>query len=489
MLPRATPASLPWSGTKATWAVFLVFAAVYALIFVPNHLLFRTYALDLGLYTHAAVTYAHGRMADCMLFLGNPRSLLADHFDIHLILWSPLTWLFGQWTLLLVQWAAVLLGGLGMWRWLRALGATPLIANLGLVHFLGFFGIFSAFTADFHSSVVGAMAFPWFGLALHHRRKGAAWGWLLFMLCAKENMGIWLGFAAFGFWLHESKATGMRNMLLLQAVVALAWSAVVVGLVMPALADSAHYAGWRYPALGNGPADALRILATHPLSVFQALLDGGDVQVGRAVKVEMLVLLFLAGGWAMLVRPWILLMAVPLLLQKLLHEGPVQWGVLAHYSVEFAPLCTVAIFSWKPVLRPGRAGTAIAVVATLLSLGATIRVPDASIYTENRAKQRFYQAEHYQREFDAPQVRQLLDDIPASAAVSASTPFVPHLVQHRDLYQYPILANANVIVLATTEWPYPETLEEFHLALDTLGRSRFWTETARCDGAVVFTRN
>ncbi|MBK8582915.1 MAG: DUF2079 domain-containing protein [Flavobacteriales bacterium] len=230
-------------------------------------------------------------------------------------------------------------------------------------------------------------------------------------------------------------------------------------------------------------------MATRPVHVFQSLMDSGGVPIGHDMKVEMLVLLFLAGGWAMLLRPWILLMAVPLLLQKLLHEGPTQWGVLAQYSVEFAPLCTLAVFTWKPVLRPTHAAKVIAVFATLLSIGATIRVPDASIYIENRAKQRFYQADHYHREFDAQRVRELLCAIPADAAVSASTAFVPHLVEHRDLYQYPILENANVIVLATKEGPYPETREEFELAMDTLERSRFWTETDRSDGAVVFARN
>ncbi|MBK6411358.1 MAG: DUF2079 domain-containing protein [Flavobacteriales bacterium] len=469
--------------------VLVLFAIVYALIFVPNQLFFRTYALDLGLYTHAAFAYAHGGMADCMLFLGTSQPLLADHFDLHLMLWSPLTWLFGQWSLLIVQWIAVLVGGWGIWRWLRELGATPVIANLGLIHFLAFFGIYGAFTFDFHSNVVAAMAIPWYGLALHKRRSTEAWLLLLFMLSAKENMGIWLCFVVLGFLLHERKNPALRKLLAWQAVIALMWSAVVIGVVMPALSDGAHYAGWKYPALGDGPIDALGYMAIHPIQVFQALLDGGSVPGGRAIKIEMLVLLFLAGGWAMLMRPWILLMAVPLLLQKLLHAGPAQWGVLGHYSVEFAPLCTLAVFSWALSLRNSRRGKVIAVIATVLSLGVTVRILDASVYKENRAKQRIYHAEHYVRGYDAAAVRQLLQRIPANASVSASAAFVPHLVVHRNLYQFPILGDADVIALATKEEPYPLSVDEFTVALDTLRRSRFWTEMDRCDGAVVFTRS
>ncbi|MEO8732972.1 MAG: DUF2079 domain-containing protein [Flavobacteriales bacterium] len=473
---------------RARLLVLAVFGVVYALVFVPNHLLFRSYALDLGLYTHAAITYAHGHMADCMLFLGSHQLLLADHFDLHLILWSPLTWLFGQWTLLIVQWVAVLLGGLGMWRWLRALGASNTIATLGMVHFLAFFGIYGAFTFDFHSNVVATMALPWYGLALQQHRRRALWLLLLFMLAAKENMGIWLCAVCVGFAWHYRKDPRLRNLLLLQALLALAWSTVVIGTVMPALSDGGTYANWKYPALGSGPLDALRIIASRPMDVFEALLDGRGFPSGHAIKVEMLVLLFFAGGWAMLLRPWILLMAVPLLLQKLLHAGPAQWGVLAQYSVEFAPLCTLAIFSWPPLLRERRWSNALAGVAALLSVAVTVRVLDASIFKENRPKQRFYQVEHYERDYDARAVRELLASIPADVSVSASAPFVPHLVRHVNLYQYPIIDKADAIVLATLEWPYPETLEDLHTACDSLRHSRYWKLERECDGAVLFRK-
>ncbi|MCO5273326.1 MAG: DUF2079 domain-containing protein [Flavobacteriales bacterium] len=465
-----------------------LFALIYALVFVPNHLLFRTYALDLGLYTHAAVTYAHGHLADCRLFLGSGQPLLADHFDLHLMLWAPLTWLFGQWTLLLVQWVAVLAGGWGMWRWLRELGASPSTATWGLAHFLAFFGIYGAFTFDFHSNVVATMAFPWYGLALAKQRKAWAWLLLLFMLSAKENMGIWLCFVAIGFLVHQGKDKAMRWMLAAQAFTALAWSTVVIGLVMPALAGGVPYVGWKYPALGSGPLDAVRILALHPAQVFQGLLDGGDVPEGHAIKQEMLMLLCIAGGWALLLRPWILLMAVPLLLQKLLHAGPAQWGVLGHYSVEFAPLCTMAVFTWPPVRMGTRAGKVLAVLATVGSIAVAVHVMDASIYKENRARQRVYQADHYSRDYDVPAVRRLLRGIPSGAAVSASAAFVPHLVSHRDLYLYPVLDHAQVIVLATKEEPYPLSRDEFAASQDTLRRSVHWAEAEQCDGAVMYTR-
>lgn len=488
-MPR--PASPPRSPHREHLPALLVgglFALLFVLVFVPDHLLFRTYALDLGLYTHAAYQYAHGHWADSLLFLGSPRPLLADHFDLLLLLWSPLTLLFGTWTLLLVQWVAVLCGGLGMYRWLRAYGTPPPLATVGLAFFLAFFGVYGAFTFDFHSNVVAAMAFPWYGLAVYRRRWRAAWPLLVFMLAAKENMGIWLGFAALGFLLQARREPAVRRVLAAQGAVAFAWSALVIGVVMPALADGAPYAGWRYPALGGGPWDALQLLVTAPLHVARALFDGGAVPNGRAIKVEMLVLLFLAGGWALLLRPWLLLMAVPLLLQKLLHGGPAQWGVQDHYAVEFAPLCTFAVFTWRPLLRPGPHARWIAALALGLCLAVTVHILDASIYKGDRSRQRIYQAAHYGRDYDVRAVHALLDGIPPQAAVSASSPFVPQLALRDQLYQFPIVRNAEVIVLATRESPYPLSAEEFQAAMDSLSRSRWWQLTDSAPGALRYDR-
>ena len=77
--------------------VFTVAGVLYALISLVNHYLFKTYALDLGLYTHAMYDYVHFRIDDCSMFKAVPHSILADHFDLYLILLSPLVYVFGSW--------------------------------------------------------------------------------------------------------------------------------------------------------------------------------------------------------------------------------------------------------------------------------------------------------------------------------------------------------------------------------------------------------
>ena len=76
-------------------AVFTIAGVLYCLISLVNHYLFKTYTLDLGLYTHALYDYAHFRLSDCSMFKPVPQNLLSDHFDLYLMLLSPLVYIFG----------------------------------------------------------------------------------------------------------------------------------------------------------------------------------------------------------------------------------------------------------------------------------------------------------------------------------------------------------------------------------------------------------
>ena len=77
-------------------SVFTLAGVLYCLISLVNHYLFKTYTLDLGLYTHAMYDYVHFRIDDCSMFKAVPHSILADHFDLYRMLLSPLVLVFGS---------------------------------------------------------------------------------------------------------------------------------------------------------------------------------------------------------------------------------------------------------------------------------------------------------------------------------------------------------------------------------------------------------
>ncbi|MFT3885928.1 MAG: DUF2079 domain-containing protein [Flavobacteriales bacterium] len=470
-------------------AVSLLFAVLHALQFVPNHWLFRTFALDLGLYTHVAYEYAHGRMADCTLFLRTPQPILADHFDLHLMLWAPLTYLFGTWTLLIVQWTAIILGGWGMYRWLLALGGDRTLAVLGQVHFLLFFGIYSALAFDFHSNVVATMALPWYGLAVEQRRIRRSWWLLLFILAAKENMGLWTGAVALGLAWPYRRDRRLLQVLLGHAMASFAWSGLIIGWVMPSLSAQGHYAAWKYPMLGSDPVEGFRTLLFHPGRVLSVLFtDTSGMPDGRAIKIEMLLLLLLSGGWAFIRRPWILFMAAPILLQKLLHADPMVWGVFGQYSIEFAPLCTLAVFGLLLSWRRRKAALAVGVLSIIASLSATIHTMDGSVFIEERSRQRIYQQQHYERDLDVAQAHAIIDGIPDDATVSAQSPLLPWVALRPKVYEFPIVRDARYLLLLPRECCWGITPPQRDALMDTLQRSTAWRPVALSDAVVLYQR-
>jgi uncharacterized membrane protein len=179
--------------SKGLIITLVAFASMYALISFVNHYLFRTYALDLGLYTNAMQRYISGMAPDTKMFWAPSQHMLADHFDLYLVLFSPLKFIFGTYTLLIVQWIALMVGGLGIYKYVQK-HINPQFALPAILCFYAYFGLFSAIAYDYHSNVVAAMAVPW--LLFMFKEEKFKWVALLtlFILIGKENMGLWTFF-------------------------------------------------------------------------------------------------------------------------------------------------------------------------------------------------------------------------------------------------------------------------------------------------------
>ena len=96
--------------------IFTVFGLIFASLSFVNHYNFRTYGWDLGINQNAIFDYAHLRWNDCMIMQPSFKNVLADHFSLYPLIISPLYWIFGSYTMLIFQWAAILFGGLGVFR-------------------------------------------------------------------------------------------------------------------------------------------------------------------------------------------------------------------------------------------------------------------------------------------------------------------------------------------------------------------------------------
>ena len=422
-------------------SVLTVAGLLYALISLVNHYLFKTYALDLGLYTHALYDYAHFRAADCGMFKDASLNLLSDHFDLYLPLMSPLVFVFGTYTLLVVQIVAVLLGGWGVYKLIGSYTDDSRMPILAAAAFFFSFGIIHAIAFDYHSNVLTAMMLPWLLYFIKQRRFGLASLFVVLFVIGKENMSLWLFFIALGLMWDYRKDKQALWHLVGYAVFSLAYFFIVNMIVMPKLGGNGGGFA-RYAHLGDNYAEIASGLLAHPIEAFRNLFTNTiGLSQYDGIKEEFYLCALASGMLLTVLKPNYLLMLVPLIAQKMLSIDPHFWGISFQYSVEFMPVLVIS--SFLVLIRLKRSGWRLALslsllLSTVLTTFYTVGVPKSVILVDQLC---VYQGRHYeQQEFDVNYARELMAMIPEDATVSAATMFVPHLALRDGIQNY---ANAN----------------------------------------------
>ncbi len=455
--------------------IIILFGVIFSLISLANHYNFRTYALDLGAYTNALYDYLHFRWNDSAVFKEIEENLLADHFDLYLIFFSPLSLVFGTYTLLIVQIAAVLAGGAGVWFYFRLRdphGNIPLYAAL---YFYLFFGVYSALSFDYHSNVVAASLLPWLFYSLRKRNFGVAALLLALMLVSKENVSLWLLFVCLGIAVEYRKVARIRNFMLISSVICGAAFIVIVSLIMPAFSNTGDYPHFHYSFLGSNYKEAFLHLVSHPLESLKTLfVNHNNSPPGDFVKLELHLLLVFSGLPILLLRPAYLLMLIPVYFQKLFHDNYYMWGIADQYSIEFAPVMAIGIFEVISGVRRKRLAGFFSVLILVLTFASTFRVMDNTVIHTDKVNIRFYQKQHYKRSYNVAAVHKVLSGLPPDAIISAQSPFLPHLALRDRIYQFPLIRDAKYIVFSFNEVPYPLTEKEFRMTTDSLKASDQW---------------
>lgn len=454
----------PWPARRWRTVLLLGFGVAYALVSLVNHYNFRTAALDLGIAAQTVADFAHLRLPRTTLLLdAPPTGYLGQHFSLTSALAAPLYYLMGgPWALLLLQIGALLLGALGVWRYVLAQGGSGREANRALAFFAVQWGVFSALSFDYHDNVVGAMALPWLALWVGQGRARRALAAAAFILLSKENMALWLACVLLGLaWQHwprrAAAPTSPRPLattwLVLGAGACLAYFLVVTRYVMPAL-DTTHRPFTqmvRYAHLGNSlPAAVLNVL-THPsllwATLFQNTLPDNSYDY---IKLETWGAVLVSGGWALWRRPWYALMLLPILAQKLLANDYGLWGINGQYSIEFAPVLTLAVADMLRATRTPSTGLRHRAWALALAGAAVFTV--VTLYARrsewyNRTTGNFLLGRHYRCGYNRAALHAALARVPPGVPLSTSSNLVPHLLDRRDLFLFPVLRTARLVAL------------------------------------------
>jgi uncharacterized membrane protein len=170
------------------------------------------------------------------------------------------------------------------------------------------------------------------------------------------------------------------------------------------------------------------------------------------------------------------------------HNDFLKWGIGDHYSIEFAPVCTLGIFYVIVKAVDERWRNYLGVAAVVMALVMTGRSFDRSYTYFDRDRHRMYQARHYQKDYNVQEVYEALKLIPDDAAVCAQSPFVPHLAFREGIWQFPFYQKADYIILSFVENPYPLNKQSFGVQAAMLMNSSEWEKTYEKNGMVILKR-
>ncbi len=463
------------------WVLHGFFLLIYSALSLLNHYYFRSSGLDYGLANQALYHYAHFEPAVVTQLLGGePLPYLACHLSFWVPLFSPLYWLFGSYTLLIVQLLALVFAIKGIQKLAKDSGVEEWVALLLVLQLYCSLFVFAAYGFDYHDNVIGAAFFPWL---IYYFRKGK---WVQTVCCfvallgSKENMAIWAGFIALTFpfiAVVRNKKVYLFSLILF--VSALLYFLLAAFYIMPALADGEGFLQLqRYSHLGGSFSEIISHLFHHPYDTF-SLFWKSHVQpdTEEIIKREFWKVFLVSGGIALFFKPQFLWMAMPLLMQKLWNKESAFWGISYHYQIELAMVISVALWFWLKDITKVHYRLILIVFVVLCTIGISVRKFNERYASYQPIKENILSAAHYMPDVDGVKVRTKLHEIPANAAVCAQANLMPHLAFRDKLYHFPFLKDANYLIFLQPGLnTYPLNEQEANKYLDSIRACANWTE-------------
>lgn len=473
--------------------ILLFFGTIYCLISLVNHYNYKTYAFDLGIYNNCLYQYGHFHKNHYPLLHYMFSDFLSDHFSLYTVILSPLYYIFGTITLLLVQIAAMLYGAVGVYKIVKQYSNASFVPEIAMIHFLSFFGIYSALSFDYHDNVLSAMLLPWFLYYFKNNRTGLTWLFAILIVIGKENMPLWLIFVCLGLAMLHFKEKKKRSLALWLSLFSLVYAIVIIKYVMPNIDPNAPGNGYnqmRYSVLGTNMSELISNVLHNPMKIINALFTNHlpDSSL-NGIKEELYICLLLSGGWLLVLRPQYLVMLIPIIAQKVFSDNFGRWGINYHYSIEFAPVIIIGFYDTIFKLKNTRLIKLLAIVTCCLTIYITkVKLDDRVSLYYGKESACFYVPEHYQCEFDKKEVKRVMKLIPEHANVSAQNGFVPHLAFRKNIYQYPDVNDAEYIMVASSPRAYPIWGAELDAAIKELNDSKDWETLSASKGIYLFRK-
>ncbi len=478
--------------------ILLLFTTIFCLISFVNHCLFRTSALDLGMFNHAIYNFSHFSQNYFTLDIeGAEINNFACHFSPITIMFSPFLYLFGSYTLLIIQIAAILFGGLGVYKY-SLQSKRHFIPLIILIHFFCTWGIYSALSNDFHNNVIAAMFVPWLFYYYKKRQKIKFLIFFILILISKENMALWLIFILLGLILdriitqQNFKFREYLRFSIPLLFISVLYFLIVFSIIMPYLLYEEGLGQIaRYKDLGDSVPAIMKNIISQPKYVFSLLfenLTGNELYDG--IKSELHFMVIISGGFALFFRPQFLIILIPIYAQKMLTTDFALWGINSQYSIEFSPILSICLVSFLGKIKSNKIAYSVAIITTILTILYTYKTIESreSLWYD-KTNTAFYDKQHYDTELNLKEIYNQLEKIPDNAIVSTSSNLAPHLAFREKIYHFPIVKDADYLILFTSKRStYPLSQEEFENKITSFLESNIFETQYYKNGLLILKR-
>ena len=435
-----------WFG-RALAALAGVLALLYAAVGLLRHATYRSTGFDLGIFDQAV--WQLGRLDAPASSIKDLPSIFGDHFSPILVALAPLGACdCGPAPLIVVQALLIAASVVPIVLFARPRLGSGGALLLGVGYGL-FCGIQSAVAFDFHEVAFAPLLIAWAALFADRGHWRRALLCVLALLLVKEDLAFLV--LAFGAWFGLQRRP--REALVCLGAGAL-WYWGVTKQVIPHFAGGKPFSYWSYEQLGPTPGEALRHALTHPLQTLKLF-------VTPAEKVKTLAVLFGAFGFLPLLSIELVL-AAPLLAERMFSSNAKYWTLQDHYSLTIAPVLAIGAARALPLAvgvigtrweAAGRRPLARMTCAAIAAIGVA---SCAGFALGDLAQPGSYEVPAARRGAAAA-----VDLIPASASVAATNHLVPHVSERETVVLFGPRTPRVRYVVAQTGDPDPTAIFPF----------------------------
>jgi uncharacterized membrane protein len=471
---------------------FVVPALLHLLIVVLNHYFHRTFAYYYGVYNFTFWDYGHLQSSPIpVLFDGTNSTFLQDHFSLLFILLAPLYWvtaaITGTYTLLLIQWLAIIAGGAYTYKLIAEKYHQWGTAMAAMLCYFFYYAKFSAYMADCNLAIIGSSLIPVFFYYFELQKQRGLYIIFLLLLIIREDFSLWLFFVGiFLMIVHRKNPLKLKSAAFI-TLASILFFMLLFSWIIPSLeSETKKFALFNYGALGEGPGAALLFILQHPIKSIELLVVnhiGAPEWDGE--KLKFYLMFGLSGGLLLFLRPAYLICLIPLIAKKMYNDDPFRWGYESYYGIEVACILPVLLFSLvaeQKWMRPRLLASMVFVAGMLGSIYGFRDFQNVHVFN----KIEFYTKDFYRRDYPI-ELKKILQSIPSDAAVSASSRLLPHLAYRQKIYFFPMIKDAEYVCLSVYGDTWPASVEEYEAKIAEL-RAQGWQDFYSNGNALILKK-